>query len=176
MMRYLLVPLILACGGCSLYSDVVHEDLVDGSRAHYQNGRELMSMDHETDGAIRQFDKAIEEDPDFVDAYLYRAVAETEKGSYDSALADVNRAVALQPRNPECYYFLGHVCRSMHAYDQAEEGFREVITLSPHCAKAYFFLGDVYESEGRHNLATESYGKACDLGFGKACIRLGRKG
>src|SRR5204863_6387579 len=53
------------------------------------------------DGAIADFDRALQFDPKLAQAYANRGDAKTEKGDFDGAIADFNRALQLNPRSEE---------------------------------------------------------------------------
>jgi tetratricopeptide (TPR) repeat protein len=50
------------------------------------------------DGAIADFSKAIEINPDFVDAYAHRGVAKERKGDMQGAKADYSKSIEIQIR------------------------------------------------------------------------------
>ncbi|HWB59315.1 MAG TPA: tetratricopeptide repeat protein, partial [Chthoniobacteraceae bacterium] len=50
------------------------------------------------DGAIADYDRAIELDSKFADAYYDRALAKKAKGDQEGASADFNKAHALNPK------------------------------------------------------------------------------
>ena len=52
----------------------------------------------EYDSAIRDYTKAIELDPKFVDAYNNRGLSYDNKKEYDSAIRDYTKAIELDPK------------------------------------------------------------------------------
>ncbi len=50
-----------------------------------------------SDLAIADFDRAIEVQPDYAEAYSNRGEAYEDKGDYERAIADYGRAIELQP-------------------------------------------------------------------------------
>jgi tetratricopeptide (TPR) repeat protein len=52
------------------------------------------------DGAIAQFNRAIDLNPGFVEAYANRGAARNAKGDLDGALADFDKAIELKPDSP----------------------------------------------------------------------------
>ena len=55
------------------------------------------------DRAIAYFNKAIEINPKYADAYNNRGLAYDYKGQYDKAIADYNKAIEINPRDAEAY-------------------------------------------------------------------------
>lgn len=58
--------------------------------------RTLMQLER-YDAALRQFDRAIEADPDFGAAYANRGILYDRMGRYEKAIADYRRALELDP-------------------------------------------------------------------------------
>lgn len=58
--------------------------------------------------ARRDYDKALEIDPDYTDALLIRATNKDDAGEYDGALKDYNRVIELEPDNGLAYYNRGN--------------------------------------------------------------------
>src|SRR5207245_4370648 len=71
------------------------------------------------DLALVEFDKALRQDPNYVDAYNNRGYTYAAKKAYDLALADLNKAVELQPRFAAAYNNRGLVHMALKAYDKA---------------------------------------------------------
>ena len=59
------------------------------------------------EGAIRDYDTAIEIKPDFVDAYLNRGDTKLIVGDFDGSIADMTRAIRLAPENGRAYFVRG---------------------------------------------------------------------
>ena len=51
----------------------------------------------EYEGAIKDYDKAIELDPNFAPAYHNRGIAKYELKQYSEAIADYDKAIELDP-------------------------------------------------------------------------------
>ncbi|MGC8940987.1 MAG: tetratricopeptide repeat protein, partial [Candidatus Nanoarchaeia archaeon] len=61
----------------------------------------------ELDKAIQDFNKALELDPNFVEAYNNRGIAYAYKGEFDKAMQDWNKALELDPKYANAYYNRG---------------------------------------------------------------------
>jgi tetratricopeptide (TPR) repeat protein len=68
------------------------------ARAHRELGRLLYSGDR--DGAIRQFEKAIDIEHDFADAYRAHGLAKFFEGQFDRAASDLSLVVKKRPDDP----------------------------------------------------------------------------
>ncbi len=58
--------------------------------------------------ARRDYDKAIELAPDFIDAIVNRAANKDEAGEYDEAIDDYSKAIELDPQNEMAYFNRGN--------------------------------------------------------------------
>ena len=70
--------------------------------------------------AISDYNKAIELNPRFADAYVIRGLAYAQgKGQFDKAIADYNKAIELNPRYAKAYYNRGLAYFFKKEYDNA---------------------------------------------------------
>ena len=58
-------------------------------------------------GAIADFTKVIELDPDYVYAYFWRGMAKNKLENYQGAIADFTKVIELDPNNADAYYNRG---------------------------------------------------------------------
>jgi tetratricopeptide (TPR) repeat protein len=56
---------------------------------------------------IQDYNKAIELNPDFADAYNNRGIAKYDLGDYRGAIQDYNKAIELNPDFADAYYNRG---------------------------------------------------------------------
>jgi len=71
------------------------------------------------DRAIAYFNKAIELNPRYSDAYNNRGFAYYEKGQYDKAISDYNKAIELNPKFAMAYNNRGIAYFYKKEYDEA---------------------------------------------------------
>jgi tetratricopeptide (TPR) repeat protein len=99
-------------------------------------------------GAISQFDQAIQLNPHYDDAYYQRGYARQKKGDTDGAIADYNQALAVNANLDKAYtgrgfakYLKGDLDGALTDYDQA-------IALNPHAVDAQIGKTNVFLSRG----------------------------
>ena len=130
--------------------------------------------------AIECFEKAIELNPDYADAYHSLGYAHHKTIDFTKAIDCFEKAIELNPDNPRTYYRLGNSYVIRHHYPKAIECFEKAIELHPDFAKAYNNLGYVYlgfESPWYDSdLGIECYKKAAKLGYKGAQIWLEKNG
>ena len=100
--------------------------------------------------AIELFTRALELDPDMLDALLYRGLFRHGIGEEEEALADFDRAIELDPQNAGTYQMMGVVLSDAQKDRRALELFNKVVELDPdypgiyfHRGLTHFFLGDI---------------------------------
>ena len=87
------------------------------------------------------FDKAININPEFDEAYLNRGNLYSELRKFDKALDDFQKAIDLNPNRSEAYFNRGNVYHTLRKYDEAIINFTTAITLKPDYSAAYLNLG-----------------------------------
>jgi tetratricopeptide (TPR) repeat protein/RsiW-degrading membrane proteinase PrsW (M82 family) len=90
-----------------------------------------MAVKGDYEGAIREYDRALTVDPDFVDALANRAKANDILHRYDRALADLDRAVALQPKRAALLVQRSELHTEMHDSVDALADLDRALALSP---------------------------------------------
>jgi len=113
--------------------------------------------------AIEAFSRAIEINPDRVEAYNNRGIAWCKKGDYDRAIADYNKALEIDPRCADVYNNRGGVWLYKGEYDLAIHDFDKALGINPNFAKAYSNRGAGWFCKGDFELAIDDYNKALEI-------------
>lgn len=97
--------------------------------AREQLNREELNID-EYDKVIGYYDRAIDQDPDYVEVYYLRGRAKLDYRHYESAILDFNMFISLNPDYAEAYY-----CRAMAKFnldqtDQIDEDIQKAMQLA----------------------------------------------
>ena len=130
----------------------------------YERGKEAFNNDNYEE-AINCFEKGIELDPDYVEAYydlgdIYAYWYER----YEEAVKCFKKVIELEPDYAGAYYNLGRVYAYWdEQYDEAMEYFKKVVELEPDCAGAYYYLGVAYQALSKEKEAIECYKVAAKL-------------
>jgi tetratricopeptide (TPR) repeat protein len=115
------------------------------------------------DGALADYNRAIEIKPDSIRAYIARGEVKGIKGDPNGALADYNKAIELSPGSFMSYYLRGCVERAQGDGDGALDDFNKVIQLSPNYPDAYQQRGEVKKEKGDLDGAQADFKKAAEL-------------
>ncbi len=117
-----------------------------------------------TDVAIERHSKAIELNPDFVEAYFDRAHVYLLIEDFDKAIEDFNRAIELNPDHAYTYVQRGRTYRRKGCDDRAIKDFNRAIELDPGDAFVYVQRGEAYFNKGCDDRAIDDFRRAIELG------------
>ena len=134
----------------------------DDPGAYFNQGITKMGQG-DYDGAIADFDHAIELDPSHVSAYYNRGEAKRGKGDYESAIADCDRAIAINPDDAGGYNIRGMSRWNMGDHEGAISDFDHAIAFDPDHASAYFIRGMIKQEKGDNSQAISDFDRAIEL-------------
>ncbi len=132
------------------------------ARLHNLLGQAYLRLNRDDD-ALASFERAIECEPGFVDAYGNRATLLSEMGRLDEALASFDQALALRSDNAEDWCNRATVLADLGRLPEAIESYDRAIVLAPQFAEALFNRADVQRQLGRLTDALASYDRAIAL-------------
>ena len=136
--------------------------------AYYDRGLTYAAVD-EWERAIADYNKAIEIDPKYVDAYIGRGKAYSSERFDDArAMADYNKAIELDPKNARAYLARGrfYIDQLSDQADRAMADYNRAIELNPLYDFAYLQRGFVYALNSQHALAKADFAKALEIEWG----------
>ncbi len=148
----------------TLLTKAIERDARDAV-AYYIRGLTSAAID-EQERAIADYNKAIELDPVYIDAYVARGRAYSSERYDDArALADYSKAIELDPKNARAYrargsFYLDQV--SDHG-DRALPDYNKAIELDPGDSEAYLQRGLLYALNDQHALAKADFAKVLDI-------------
>ena len=93
---------------------------------YYQRAREKYKKG-DLDGALADYQKAVELKPADADGYIGRADVRGDKGDFAGAMADYARAIELKPDSARAYYNRGFTKRDQGDTDGALADFNKAI-------------------------------------------------
>jgi eukaryotic-like serine/threonine-protein kinase len=97
--------------------------------------------------------RALELQPDFVQALRNRAIARENLGRLPEAAADIGRAIDLRPEDGELYYVRGNVLAGQRHYPDAVQSYDRAIELAPKLLDAWYNRGVVLRRLKRYEEA-----------------------
>jgi Tfp pilus assembly protein PilF len=115
------------------------------------------------DEAIAKYQKAIELDPKYADAYNGWGTVLGDQKKPDEAIAKYQKAIELNPKIAFAYNNWGIVLREEGKYDEAIAKYQKAIELDPKYADAYNGWGTVLADQKKPDEAIAKYQKAIEL-------------
>jgi len=125
---------------------------VTSAAEKYRNG--------DYDGAIADYNQALDLNSSYVSAYNGRGLAKNGQGNFDGAIADFSAAIKLKPEFAEAYFNRGNAEFLQGNMDPAIADFSKVIELKPDSGAAYFRRGLARDCETNYEGAAADYAKA----------------
>jgi tetratricopeptide (TPR) repeat protein len=114
-------------------------------------------------GAIEDYDRAIQVEPNYAIAYNNRGNVRFELGDKPRAIEDYNRAIQLDPNLAMSYYNRGNARAALGDKPGAIEDYNRAIQLDPNYAIAYNNRGLARSDLGDKPGAIEDYNRAIQL-------------
>ena len=112
------------------------------------------------DEAIKAYDKSIELNPNFYQAYNNRGSAKVRIGQYNSAIVDLNKALSYKSDFAEAYCNRGLAKINLNQYNSAIEDYDVAIALKRDDAEAYCNRGIAKASLGQYHSAITDFDEA----------------
>ena len=113
--------------------------------------------------AIPHYDKAIQLNPRYADAYFSRGLAYTELGQYKRAIEDYNDAIRLNPGDALAHDSRGFAYAGLGQYERAIEDYNGAIRINPRYARAHARRGLAWLYLRRDAEAESDFKKAFEL-------------
>ena len=116
-------------------------------------------------GAIADYSKAIEINPQDANAYSNRGVSKSDLKDYQGAISDYGKAIQIDPKNTEAYYNSGNAKYTLKGYREAIDYYSSAIAINPKYAIAYSARGISKELIADLKGACRDWRKAADFGL-----------
>jgi tetratricopeptide (TPR) repeat protein len=137
------------------------DTLIDLRQAEaYNLHGETSSSKKKYSNAIKDFSRALEIHPNYVDALINRGSAYAELGRFNDALMDFNHALKFEKKDAELFNRRGEVYLQNEMYDQAIKDFTAAVVLNPMFSDAYLNRGKAYSEKGMPEEAMNDFNQA----------------
>lgn len=114
--------------------------------------------------AIEYYQKAIETDSNYFDAYYKLGLTFSIILEFDKAIEYYSKAITKNDTDPNTFFALGGIYAEKQDYNKAIEMFKEGIKLKPDSPEEHYYLGLFYQEKGNLIYATMYAKKAAQLG------------
>src|SRR5690242_1113019 len=128
----------------------------------FRDGLSFLSKD-DCEKALPYFDKAVESDSNYAEAWAQSGFCNEKLGKHAEALEASKKAVGLRP-SAESYFNIGLASFYLKQYKEAENAYRQSIKLDPYnAADAQYALGLVFRDWGKPDEEIQAYKQAIRL-------------
>jgi tetratricopeptide (TPR) repeat protein len=126
------------------------------------------------DEALSDLNRAVEIDPAYSFAYLWRADLWYRRRDDLKALEDINRAIELRATDPRAFVFRAMIVARRGDLDAALADCNRAIAMNPTLAEAFYRRGEVKRMKGELDPALADYSRAIAINPGPLKFYVGR--
>lgn len=116
-------------------------------------GNESITQARNAHAAIANYSKALDLNPNFLEAWVRRGVTYMDSGDSHNAIHDLNQAVRLSPSSFKAVYNRGRAFFKAGHYTEAINDLTRATGLNSFHARAHRILGDAYAANGEEEKA-----------------------
>ncbi|MCI0621203.1 MAG: tetratricopeptide repeat protein [Acidobacteria bacterium] len=130
------------------------------AEAYVARGHLQFLYDWDWRGGENSIKRALELDPNNLDAHFNYAILLLALGRFPEALTEIQSAQQLDPLSHQVQSIFGKILLDAGRRDEAILRLTQAIDREPRSAQAHHYLGEAYEQMGRHAEALAIYDKA----------------
>ena len=139
------------------------KDKIAEAEEYYQKGM-VFGQQGDADGAIECWQKAVELNPDYFQAWYDLGNAYySGRNDFDSAYKYWQKALELKPDDNDVLYNLGNAYRERGEFDKAIDIYKKVIGKNPKDHEAWNNMANAYSGKGEIKSAIECWEKALEI-------------
>ena len=113
--------------------------------------------------AIQSYQKVIELDPTYIEAYNNLGIIYQEIGNFDRAFGAYQKSIEINPQYEKGHNNLGILFYLKGRNEEALEAFQKALAINSNNIESHINLGVLFKKQGQLNKAIESYQKALDI-------------
>jgi tetratricopeptide (TPR) repeat protein len=113
--------------------------------------------------AIQAYQKVIELDPTYAEAYNNLGIIYQEIGDFNKALEAYQKSVDINPRYEKAYNNLGILFYLYKRYDESIKAFQMALAINSNNIESHINLGTLFKKQGQVDKAIECYQKALTI-------------
>lgn len=110
--------------------------------------------------SIQAYQKVIELDPTYVEAYNNLGIIYQDIGDFDKALKAYQKAIEVNPKYEKAYNNLGILLFLNNHNEESIQAFQKAIEINAGNIESYINLGILFKKQGEFNKAIECFQKA----------------
>ena len=133
------------------------------AEAHASLGQILDYYDYDFVGAEREYNRAIELNPNYATAHHWRGEVLSEEGRFEESFGEYRRALEIDPLSLIINRMYGHGLLYARQYDAAVAQLKKTIELDPSFPSAHFTLALAYQAKGTQPECVAEFAKLHEL-------------
>jgi tetratricopeptide (TPR) repeat protein len=131
---------------------------------HWLAGWWLLVDHNQSQRAVAMFERVMQIDPKFADAYNEAAYCYARMGNFEKAFADIKRYTELVPNEPNPQDTFAEISRMAGRFEDALTHYRASLKIDSSFNESQLGLGDTYALMGQQERAREEYARAIAAG------------
>jgi len=156
------LPLEILSGNNIRYSSSYAETAIAQTAEEYFDKGVEKSVEGDWKGAIQDYNKAIELNPNYTSAYNNRGSVKSSLGDYRGAIQDFNKSIELKPNYALAYFNRGIAKSNLDEHKGAIQDYNKAIELEPNDADAYSNRGNSKGCLDDYRGAIKDFNKAIE--------------
>jgi TolB-like protein/Tfp pilus assembly protein PilF len=133
------------------------------AEAHASLGQILDYHDYDFVGAEREYNRAIELNPNYATAHHWRGEVLCEQAKFEESFGEYRRALEIDPFSLIINRMYGHTLLYARQYDASIAQLKKTIELDASFPSAHFTLALAYQAKGNHAACVEEFAKLHEL-------------
>ena len=151
------------------YVNKIIEKYNDSPDGYYYRGEFYIKFE-KFYAAIRDFEKTIEIDENYKEAYRGKGVCYSRLGDNALAIKNYQKALEIDQNYEVAYYNLGVSYSNLKEYDKALVSYSQALELDENDVSAYYNRGRIFAYLGRYKEALKDFTNAINLEIGRAHV------
>lgn len=127
--------------------------LLQYAKEYFEMGNLCITEAHNPKAAIRNYDKAIELYPTFVDAWVRKGITHMDEGQKEEAHRCLKRATEMSPVHFKAWYNLGRLHMEIGDFERAINDFSHATSIKDDYAKTFDLIGECFSRLGKEEEA-----------------------
>jgi len=132
--------------------------------AHASLAGFLSMSDYDFSGAEREYERALELNPNYSDGHIWRGQLLGSLGKHEEALAEIRSGMELDPLSIQARSMYGEALFFARRFDESIEQLKRVLLLDPNYFPAHRFLAFNYEMIGDYDMRMAETMKVNEIG------------